>query len=69
MRGFASPHPILCALLVLGWLFARRCWVLPEEYCGFLGDDFWFILVFSFAWFDSVTCLALLCVFSTVPCI
>ena len=36
----------------LTW-FAARCWVLPEEYCGFLGDDFWFILVFSFAWFDS----------------
>ena len=24
-------------------------WVLPEEYCGFLGDDLWFILVFCYA--------------------
>ena len=32
---------------------AGRCWVLLKEYCGFLGVDFWFILVFSFAWYDS----------------
>ena len=46
----AAPHDASSTLLT--W-FAGRCWVLPEEYCGFLGDDFWFILVFSFAWFDS----------------
>ena len=26
--------------------------MLPQEYCGFLGDDFWFILVLCYAWFD-----------------
>ena len=38
-------------------------WVLPEKYFGFLGDDFWFTLVFSFAWFDSGYMFGVLLVF------
>ena len=48
-------------------LFAGRCWVLPEEYCGFLGDDFWFILVFSFDWFDSGYMFGVAWCISTAP--
>ena len=53
--------------LSLTW-FAGRCWVLPEEYCGFLGDVFWFILVFSFAWFDSGYMSGVAWCVSTAPC-
>ena len=40
--------------------------MLPEEYCGVLGDDFWFILVFSFAWSDSEDDFRMDAVFSSL---